>query len=140
MPIPHPKPDLSQTHNLLRVLSMDTWWNFGHELKKRQDAWGIQLGTLASAPVHVLYVAKFQTVLGNLVQGHQEPETHAGVRPFRLLQRNPSSGWVFFHKAKKWAKSCSLNWSQDQKTPGHPSYNTAWPTRQTMAPPLKLQS
>ena len=24
----------SLTHDLLRVLSMDTWWNFGHELKK----------------------------------------------------------------------------------------------------------
>ena len=25
---------LSLTHNVLCVLSMDTWWNFGHELKK----------------------------------------------------------------------------------------------------------
>ena len=33
MPIPHPKPAL--THDLLRVLSVDTWWNFGHESKKR---------------------------------------------------------------------------------------------------------
>ena len=29
-----PKSALSLTHDLLRVLSMDTWWNFGHELKK----------------------------------------------------------------------------------------------------------
>ena len=33
MPIPHPKPALSLT--LLNVLSMDTWWNFGRELKKK---------------------------------------------------------------------------------------------------------
>ena len=31
MPIPHPQPALSLTHDLLRVLAMDTWWNFGHE-------------------------------------------------------------------------------------------------------------
>ena len=31
MPIPHPKPALSLTHDML---SMDTWWNFGHKLKK----------------------------------------------------------------------------------------------------------
>ena len=35
MPIPHPKPALSLTHDLLRVLSMDTCWNFGHELGKK---------------------------------------------------------------------------------------------------------
>ena len=34
MPIPHPKPALSLTHDLLRALSMDTWWNFGHEVTK----------------------------------------------------------------------------------------------------------
>ena len=34
-PNPHPKPALSLTHDLLCVLSMDTWWNFGHELKKK---------------------------------------------------------------------------------------------------------
>ena len=28
--IPKP-PALSLTHDLLRVLSLDTWWNFGHE-------------------------------------------------------------------------------------------------------------
>jgi hypothetical protein len=27
---------LSLTHDLLCVLSMDTWWNFGHELKKKK--------------------------------------------------------------------------------------------------------
>ena len=35
MPIPHPKLALSLTHDLLRVLSMDTWWKFGHELEKK---------------------------------------------------------------------------------------------------------
>ena len=34
MPIPHPRPALLLTHDLLRVLSMDTWWTFGHELKQ----------------------------------------------------------------------------------------------------------
>ena len=28
---------LSLTHDLLCVLSMDTWWNFGHELKKKKN-------------------------------------------------------------------------------------------------------
>ena len=36
MPNPHPKPALSLTHDLLCVLSMDTWWNFGYEFKKKQ--------------------------------------------------------------------------------------------------------
>ena len=34
MQIPHPKLALSLTHDLLCVLYMATWWNFGHELKK----------------------------------------------------------------------------------------------------------
>ena len=34
IPNPYPKLALSLTHDLLCVLSMDTWWNFGHELKK----------------------------------------------------------------------------------------------------------
>ena len=34
MPIPHPKPALSLTHDLLRVLLMDTCWDFSHKLKK----------------------------------------------------------------------------------------------------------
>ena len=32
IPNPYPKLALSLTHDLLCVLSMDTWWNFGHEL------------------------------------------------------------------------------------------------------------
>ena len=35
IPNPHPKPALSLTHDLLCVLSMDTWWNFGHGFKKK---------------------------------------------------------------------------------------------------------
>ena len=36
---PSPETGLSLTHDLLRVLSMDTWWNFGHEIK--QEFWRI---------------------------------------------------------------------------------------------------
>ena len=50
MPIPHPKPALSLIHDLLRVLSMDTWWNFGHELKKNGSA--RQENTVACSSVH----------------------------------------------------------------------------------------
>ena len=31
-PKPHPKQALSLTHDLQRVLSMDTWWNCGHQV------------------------------------------------------------------------------------------------------------
>ena len=31
MPNPNPKLALSLTHDRLCVLSIDTWWNFGHE-------------------------------------------------------------------------------------------------------------
>ena len=34
---PPPKRALSLTHDPLCVLSMDTWWNFGHELKKKRE-------------------------------------------------------------------------------------------------------
>ena len=34
-PDPHPKRALS--HDLLRVLSMDTWWNFSHKLRKKLE-------------------------------------------------------------------------------------------------------
>ena len=36
-PDPHPKRALSLTHDLLRVLSMDTWWNFSHKLRKKLE-------------------------------------------------------------------------------------------------------
>ena len=39
----HPKPSLCLTHDLLRVLSMDTWWNFGHELKKKSCGTALRL-------------------------------------------------------------------------------------------------
>ena len=35
-PAPYPKLAVSLTHDVLCVLSMDTWWNFGHELKKKR--------------------------------------------------------------------------------------------------------
>ena len=35
MPNPYPKPALSLTLDLLRVLSTHTWWNFGHDLKRK---------------------------------------------------------------------------------------------------------
>ena len=37
-----PKSALSLTHDLLCVLSMDTWWNFGHELKKEIVVCGLR--------------------------------------------------------------------------------------------------
>ena len=36
-PNPHSKPALSLNHDLLGVLSMDTWWNFGHKLREKLE-------------------------------------------------------------------------------------------------------
>ena len=43
------KPAVSLTHDLLCVLSLDTWWNFGHELEKKiyWDTKGCFLQSLA---------------------------------------------------------------------------------------------
>ena len=48
--MPHPKLALSLTHDLLRVLLMDTWWNFGHEFKKRFAPFGGILGGVKHQP------------------------------------------------------------------------------------------
>ena len=39
----HPTLALSLTHDLLRALLMDTWWNFGHELKQEKEQHTISL-------------------------------------------------------------------------------------------------
>ena len=46
----YPLDNGSLTHDLLCVLSMDTWWNFGHELKKNGSGPGSKLRVPLVAP------------------------------------------------------------------------------------------
>ena len=79
MPIPHLKPALSLTHDLLRVLSMDAWWTSGYELKQKKLHCAPAQGPLIkrTKPVRA-------TVAGVYKVGDRSPQWSAR----RLLQRH----------------------------------------------------
>ena len=70
----YPKSALSLTHDLLCVLSMDTWWNFGHELKKkktplyRQEGSCLRSNLIAFLQGQAMFPLGMQMPLGVAVQ------------------------------------------------------------------------
>ena len=95
MPYPHPQPALSLTHDLLRVLSMDTWWTFGHGLKKKKAVRGlcirgVVLGWALCPPTGGAVPSEEATGGKRGCRGHQQVPKHcAGLTLYKASSHPP---------------------------------------------------